>query len=89
MDQSGTGFTLKTHYDLEQNIFYLLFTDKAKKAIAEEVEDEVFVRFEPDTQKVVSVEYLNFSDRIKGLFGKEMKYLGTERPERLLLLKDI
>ncbi|MCD6294008.1 MAG: DUF2283 domain-containing protein [Deltaproteobacteria bacterium] len=78
---------IRVHYDTEQDIFYLLFTEKAQKALAEETDDEVFVRFDQDTRKVVSVEFLNFQKRITNVFGKGMKYLGSEQPERLFFPK--
>jgi len=51
----------------------------------EEAGDEVFVRFDPITRKVVTVEFLNFQSRLEKVFGSEMRFLGTEQPERLLL----
>jgi len=83
MDNGINKDKIRVHYDAEQDIFYLLFTEKAQKALAEETDDEVFVRFDQDTRKVISVEFLNFQKRITNVFGKEMKYLGSEQPERL------
>ena len=87
MDNGINKDKIRVHYDAEQDIFYLLFTEKAQKALAEETDDEVFVRFDQDTRKVISVEFLNFQKRITNVFGKEMKYLGSEQPERLFLPK--
>ena len=87
MDTGINKNKISTHYDAEQDIFYLLFADKAQKALAEETDDEVFVRFDQDTRKVISVEFLNFQERITKIFGEEMKYLGSEQPERLVLPK--
>ena len=87
MDTGINKNKMRTHYDADQNIFYLLFAEKAQKAIAEEADDEVFVRFDQDTRKVISVEFLNFQERLINIFGKEMKYLGSEQPERLFLPK--
>ncbi len=77
---------LKAKYDAEQDILYLMFGDQAREAIAEEVGDEVFVRFEPDTHEIVDVEFLNFSARLEEAFGPEMKYIGSKREERILFL---
>jgi hypothetical protein len=33
----------------------------------------------------VDIEFLNFSARLRQVFGPEMRYLGTGREERLLL----
>ena len=69
MDNGINKNEIRVHYDAEQNIFYLLFTEKAQKALAEETDDEVFVRFDQDTRKVISVEFLNFQKRITNVFG--------------------
>lgn len=85
MDKQQNAKTLKVKYDAEQDVLYLLFTERAREAIAEEAGDEVFVRFDPDTRQIITVEFLNFWDRLVDTFGPEMKYVGSERPERLIL----
>ena len=85
MDETRTLGHLAARYDAEQDILYLTFTNQAREAIAEEAGDEVFVRFEPDTRQLVDIEFLNFSARLRQVFGPEMRYLGTGREERLLL----
>jgi hypothetical protein len=49
------------------------------------VSDGVFVRFDPDTRRVINVEFLDFSARVDDVFGPNLTYLGSERPERVLL----
>lgn len=85
MDTATHENQLTAQYDAEQDILYLLFGTKAQKALAEEMDDEVFVRYDPETRKVISVEFLNFNERITNIFGQEIKYVGSERPERLLI----
>jgi len=85
MDTATQENTLTAQYDSEQNILYLLFSSKAQKAIAEEMDDEVFVRYDPETRKVISLEFLNFQERISNILGPDVKYLGSEKPERVLL----
>ncbi|MBI4672905.1 MAG: DUF2283 domain-containing protein [Chloroflexi bacterium] len=75
---------MKAQYDAEQDILYLTFTKRAQKAVAEEIGDEVFVRYDPKTHDVITVEFLNLSARLEQLFGKEMKFLESSRQERLL-----
>lgn len=70
---------LNARYDREQDILHLTFTDGAREAIAEEVGDEVFVRYEPDTHSIVDIEFLNLSARLQDLFGAEMKFQELER----------
>jgi uncharacterized protein YuzE len=85
VDKQQITKPLAVQYDPEQDILYLLLTDQAQEAIAEEVGDEVFVRFDPITRDVVDVEFLNFRSRLEEIFGPEMKYLGSEEPERVVL----
>jgi len=85
MGKSRASDQLKAYYDTEQDILYLSFGTKAHEAVAEEVGNEVFVRFDPETQQVIDVEFLDFRARLQEAFGPQMKYLGTGRPERLLL----
>ncbi len=85
MDTATHEDTLTAQYDAEQDILYLLFAAKAQKAIAEETDDEVFVRYDPETRKVISLEFLGFRERIANIFGPDIKYLGIEKPERVLL----
>ncbi len=85
MGASTPKDTLTAQYDAEQDILYLLFTEKAQKAIAEETDDEVFVRYDPETRKVISLEFLCFQERVARIFGPDFRYLGVEKPERVLL----
>lgn len=70
---------LNARYDSEQDILYLTFTERAQEAIAEEVGDEVFVRYNPDTHSIVDIEFLNLSARLEQLFGAEMRFIESER----------
>jgi uncharacterized protein YuzE len=44
------------HYDNQSDILTFAFTETPQAAVAEEAADEVWVRFGPDTRKVVSVD---------------------------------
>jgi uncharacterized protein YuzE len=85
MDQKLEARPLTVYYDDEQEVLYLLFTDEAQEGIAEEAGDEVFVRYDPDTKDIINVEFLNFRSRVADVFGPKWKYLGSEKPERLIL----
>ncbi len=52
--------------------------------MAEEIGDEVFVRYDPDTRETVDIEFLNLSARLEQAFGKEIKLMESPRAERLL-----
>ncbi len=75
---------IKARYDPEQDILYLTFAKRAHKAVAEEVGDEVFVRYDPETRDIVDIEFLNLSARLEQAFGEQMKFIESTRQERLL-----
>jgi uncharacterized protein YuzE len=85
MGQEAETKPLTVYYDDEQDVLYLSFTREAREGIAEEAGDEVFVRYNPLTKDIINVEFLNFRGRLVDVFGPDLKYLGTERPERLIL----
>ena len=85
MAQEAETKPLTVYYDEEQDVLYLSFTREAREGIAEEAGDEVFVRYNPLTKDIINVEFLNFRGRLVDVFGPDLKYLGTERPERLIL----
>lgn len=87
MEKARSSFSIE--YDAEEDILYLLLTDKATKAIAEEVSDEVFVRFEPGSKKVVSIEVLNFRHRLEHALGEDLKYLGSTLQETFVVPKEL
>lgn len=76
---------LKAYYDKEQDILYLTFTESARPAIAEEVGEEVFVRYEPETHAIVNIEFLNLSARLEQIFGADMRFIESDRSDFSLL----
>lgn len=85
MAQEAETKPLTVYYGEEQDVLYLSFSREAREGIAEEAGDEVFVRYNPLTKDIINVEFLNFRGRLVDVFGPDLKYLGTERPERLIL----
>lgn len=84
MAKKNTTREMSARYDIEQDILYLTFTKRARKAVAEEVGDEVFVRYDLETREIVDIEFLNLSARLEQAFGPELKLIEAARPERLL-----
>ena len=74
---------LAVEYDPDEDILYLLFTETAQEAIAEEIQPEVFVRFDPVTRRVVDIEILHLRERLTRLFGHEIRYTGSTLPEMM------
>ncbi|MGC8780719.1 MAG: DUF2283 domain-containing protein [Anaerolineae bacterium] len=66
-------------YDPQGDILTFSFTQEPRPAVAEEAADEIWVRYEEDTRRVVTVDILNFSERVKATFGPQLVY--TERTD--------
>ena len=75
------------HYDPEGDILTFSFTKKPQAAVAEEAADEIWVRYEPETGRVVTVDLLNFSARVMGAFGPQLTYAERVDPQRLEALE--
>ena len=67
-------------YDSQADILSFSFVDTPQSAIAEEAADEVWVRYDPQSHQVISVDVLNFSARVREAFGPALIY--TERTDR-------
>ncbi len=86
MAEANLVSPLSAQYDEEQDILYLLLMHHAAEAVAEEVADEVFVRYETASRRIVDVEFLNFRARLEEAFGPDLTFSGSLTPERLLPL---
>lgn len=76
-------FVLQVAYDAEGDILTFNFTPAPQPAVAEEAADEVWVRYDPETQRVVTVDVLNFSLRVREAFGATLIYTERTDPQRL------
>jgi hypothetical protein len=52
-------------------------------AVAEEAADEVWVRYDPQTHRVITVDVLNFSARVREAFGPALTYTERTDPQRV------
>jgi hypothetical protein len=57
--------------------------------VAEEAADEVWVRYDPKTRRVITVDVLNFSSRVRAAFGPTLTYTERTDPERLQALQGL
>lgn len=80
MDPSSFS-PLSVEYDSAEDILYLIFAESAQEAIAEEVQPDVFVRFEPASRRIVDIEILHLRTRLIQIFGSELEYTGSPLPE--------
>jgi len=70
-------------YDRQGDILTFSFTERPQPAVAEEAADDVWVRYDADTYRVVTVDILNFSERVRAAFGPQLTYVERTDPERL------
>ena len=78
---------IDVHYDREGDILTFSFTEKPQAAVAEEAADEIWVRYDLDTNHVVTVDVLNFSERVHAAFGPQLTYAERVDPQRLEFLE--
>lgn len=74
---------ISAHYDEQADILTFSFTKVPQPAMAEEAADEVWVRYDPKTRRVITVDVLNFSARVRAAFGPTLTYTERTDPERL------
>jgi uncharacterized protein YuzE len=74
---------ITVHYDDQSDILTFAFTEAPKPAVAEEASDEVWVRYDPHTRRVITVDVLNFSARVRVVFGPALTYTERTDPQRL------
>jgi len=72
---------ISVDYDKDGDILTYSFTKFPQIAIAEEATDDIWVRFDPETSKVITIDVLNFSSRLENAFGPSMKYTERTDPE--------
>jgi len=70
---------ISVSYDNHADILTFSFTSVPVPAIAEEAADEIWIRYDPETHKVITADVLNFSHRIRKVFGPGLTY--TERTD--------
>lgn len=74
---------IAVHYDDQADILTFCFTESPVPAVAEEAADDVWVRYDPDSRRVITVDVLNFSARVQAAFGPALTY--TERTDPQVL----
>ena len=74
---------ISVRYDAQADILTFAFTEAPQSAVAEEAADEVWVRYDPQTHRVITVDILNFSVRVREAFGPTLTYAERTDPQRL------
>ena len=80
---------IAVQYDAQADILTFIFTAVPQPAVAEEAADELWVRYDPKTRRVITVDVLNFSSRIRAAFGPTLTYTERTDPERLQALQGL
>ena len=70
---------ITVRYDAQADILTFAFTKAPQSAVA----DEVWVRYDPQTRRVITVDVLNFSARVREAFGPALTYTERTDPQRL------
>jgi uncharacterized protein YuzE len=84
MAQNRERFPVITaRYDDQADILTFSLTEAPQPVVAEEAADEVWVRYDPKTRRVITVDVLNFSARVREAFGPTLTYLERTDPQRL------
>ncbi len=65
---------VKAYYDPNSDTLTFTFTLAPQPAVAEEMADEVWVRFDPSTKQIITIDVLNFSMRLQANWGTELIY---------------
>jgi hypothetical protein len=90
MDQIGEFKpTIEVNYDEETDILTLSLAPEPQPAVAEEAADEVWVRFDAQTRRVLTIDVHNFSKRLTEAFGPSLTYTERIDPDRLSMLTGI
>lgn len=74
---------IAVHYDDQADILTFTFAEAPQPSVAEEAADEVWVRYDPKTRRVITVDVLNFSSRVYAAFGPSLTYTERTDPQRL------
>ncbi|MBI3757934.1 MAG: DUF2283 domain-containing protein [Deltaproteobacteria bacterium] len=84
MAENGeNSLEIGVQYDAQGDILTFRFTKTPQPALAEEAADEVWVRYDPQTHQVITMDVLNFSSRVRDAFGPALLYTERTDPQRL------
>ncbi len=83
MEEFRTEFPLRVNYNTEDDTLTFNFTPTPEAGVAEEAADEVWVRYNPETRRVLTVDVLNFSKRVREVFGSNLLYTERTDPQRI------
>lgn len=85
-ENTATPSLVQVRYIAEEDTLIFMFTPHPRPAVAEEVGDEVWVRYDPNTHEVITLEVLHFSTRIYEAFGPSRTYTERTDPQQLTSL---
>ena len=83
MEKSETNQPIEISYDQPADILTFTLTTPPRLGVAEEVDDEVWIRFDPETNRILTIDVHHFSMRLESAFGPSLIYTERSDPERL------
>jgi uncharacterized protein YuzE len=81
--------TIDVSYDPKADILTVNLAPEPKPAVAEEAAEEIWVRFDAQTHRILTIDIHNFSKRLTAAFGSSLTYTERIDPERLTILTGI
>jgi hypothetical protein len=79
-ENQPTDPIVQVSYSEAEDTLTFVFQPHPRPAVAEEAGDEIWVRYDPKTQEVITMEVLHFSSRLHEAFGPSLTY--TERTDQ-------
>ena len=84
MEKNGTAQpVIEVTYDPGGDILTFTLAESPQAGIAEEAGDEVWVRFDPETRRILTVDVHHVSQRLAQAFGPALIYTERSDPQRL------
>jgi hypothetical protein len=70
---------VQVSYSETEDTLTFVFQPHPRPGVAEEAGDEIWVRYDPETHEVITMDVLHFSSRVHDAFGPSLTY--TERTD--------
>lgn len=71
---------VQVSYSETEDTLTFVFQPHPRPGVAEEAGDEIWVRYDPETHEVITMDVLHFSSRVHDAFGPSLTY--TERTDQ-------
>ncbi|MEM7530973.1 MAG: hypothetical protein AAF639_02250 [Chloroflexota bacterium] len=89
MEKSETNQSIEVSYDQPADILTFTLTTPPRLGVAEETDDEVWIRFDPETNRILTIDVHHFSLRLHSAFGPSLTYTERTDPQRIEELANV